>query len=228
MVFVFKISLYFQRNIASYGWHVSDAPRNRILQLSDSSTLGPRVMPVMRKHYNRFPVAQYAKARKSLREELAREKASLSQLSTEVKTLQRKAQRLDNKVFNSRVRFLLTWNSYDCHPLPIVLCSERVLKGILRISLVDRLVFLIFTLLSSIYHLSGLYFNTNRPHFVTWSRKKFSSDNNNANGRAGEEKSVFDQYCKHCCLWNRSRWPEKPDWRYKSKLVTASNLLFGI
>ena len=86
---------------------MSDACRNRILELFASSTLGPTDMPVMRKHYNRFPVAQYAKARKSLWEELAKEKASLSQLSTEVKTLQRKVQRLDNKVFNSRVRFFV-------------------------------------------------------------------------------------------------------------------------
>ncbi|PFX18036.1 hypothetical protein AWC38_SpisGene17612 [Stylophora pistillata] len=54
-------------------------------------------MPLRRKQYNRFAVGKYNKARKSWQEEFAREKDSLSQLSKEVKTLQRKAQRLDDK-----------------------------------------------------------------------------------------------------------------------------------
>jgi len=52
-------------------------------------------MPIRRNACNRFAVGKFVKARKSLQEELAKEKASLS---TEVKTLQRKVQRLDNKV----------------------------------------------------------------------------------------------------------------------------------
>ncbi|XP_022786292.1 uncharacterized protein LOC111326546 [Stylophora pistillata] len=60
-------------------------------------TTNLRDVPLKRKQYNRFAVGQYNKARKSLQEEFAREKASLSQLSKEVKTLQRKAQRLDDK-----------------------------------------------------------------------------------------------------------------------------------
>lgn len=53
-------------------------------------------MPSKRKAYSRFAVGQFMKAKKSLQEELAKEKASLS---TEVKTLQRKVERLDSKVF---------------------------------------------------------------------------------------------------------------------------------
>ncbi|PFX24669.1 hypothetical protein AWC38_SpisGene10750 [Stylophora pistillata] len=69
-------------------------------------------MPLRRKQYNRFAVGQYNKARKSLQEEFAREKASLSQLSKEVKTLQRKAQRqLSSLLSNCPIPKLLTYNS---------------------------------------------------------------------------------------------------------------------
>ena len=88
MFFVLEILLYFYRNIAfSLGYFVSDAPSNRlVLKLpvffSDSST---RAMPIRRNACNRFAVGKFVKARKSLQEELAKEKASLS---TEVNTLQ--------------------------------------------------------------------------------------------------------------------------------------------
>ena len=56
-------------------------------------------MPQKRKDYVRFAVGQYTKEKKIRQQELAKEKASLS---SEVKTLQRQIQRLDNKVFKFR------------------------------------------------------------------------------------------------------------------------------
>ena len=63
-------------------------------------------MPQKRKDYVRFAVGQYAKEKKIRQQELAKEKASLS---SEVKTLQRQIQRLDNKVFKFR-RYVSAYN----------------------------------------------------------------------------------------------------------------------
>ena len=60
-------------------------------------------MPQKRNAYIRFAVGQYAKEKKIRQEQLAKEKASLS---TEVKTLERQIQRLDNKV--SLFKFTMT------------------------------------------------------------------------------------------------------------------------
>ena len=99
MFFVLGISLYFFRNIAFFmsGLCQTLARRDRY------STFNTSDMPLKRKQYNRFAVGQYTKAKKNLQEEFAREKASLSQLSKEVKTLQRKVQRLDDKVNKLRM-----------------------------------------------------------------------------------------------------------------------------
>ena len=77
--------------LVEIGWY-----SNNWVLFSKSST---PVMPQKRKDYVRFAVGQYAKEKKIRQQELAKEKASLS---SEVKTLQRQIQRLDNKVFKFR------------------------------------------------------------------------------------------------------------------------------
>ena len=107
-------TLLFQKYCFFYELFVSDSGTNRpVLKWLRLTfwTFNTSDMPLKRKQYNRFTVGQYTKARKSLQEEFAREKASLSQLSKEVKTLQRKVQRLDDKVNKLRMTtFCLKWN----------------------------------------------------------------------------------------------------------------------
>lgn len=101
MFFVLAISLYFYRNIEFFSaCFMSDDLTKRLMH-DIFSIFSTRLMPLRRKaFYSRFAVGQFAKAKKSLQEELAKEKASLS---TEVKTLQRKVQRLDSKVLKLKI-----------------------------------------------------------------------------------------------------------------------------
>ena len=69
-------------------------------------------MPQKGKDYVRFAVEQYAKKKKFRQQELAKEKASLS---NEVKTLQQQMQRPDNKIFKLEDKFLPTILIHNCN-----------------------------------------------------------------------------------------------------------------
>ena len=128
-------TLLFQKYWFFYELFVSDSGTNRpVLKWLRLTfwTFNTSDMPLKRKQYNRFAVGQYTKARKSLQEEFAREKASLSQLSKEVKTLQRKVQRLDDKVNKLRMTASV-WNEINTTRIRSRYCMISLIyyKGIL-------------------------------------------------------------------------------------------------